>query len=136
MGQGNHPGLSLRVWGVVRKLRRGVPFSSADLFRAHPGLAGGTKPLMAIGRALHHLVQRRGCEIRERRRLPGDTFATTLYARIDDHLHALPVVEREPPPPKIPGVRRVRFPNTWKPYREDNSSRPWRGYQSALSRIG
>lgn len=134
MGQGNS-GLSLRVWAVVREIPRGVTFSAADLFRAHPGLADGEKPLMAIGRALHHLVQRRGCEIRDRHRFPGDTWSTTLYARIDDHLHALPVVEHEPPPPKIPGVRRVHFPNTWKPYREDNTSRPWRGYQSALSRI-
>lgn len=134
MGQGN-PGLALRVWAVVRGLPRGTAFSAADLFRIHPDLAGGPKPLMAIGRALHHLVQRQGCAIRERRRLPGDSFATTFYARVDDRLHALPTVEHEPPPPKIPGVRRVRFPLSWKPFREENTSRPWRGYQSGLARI-
>jgi hypothetical protein len=73
-------------------------------------------------------------QVAERVRLPGETWITCVYRRRADHLSA--PVRREPAPAQPSDRREIRFPDTWKPFRDgDPRKARWLGYSSSLAGI-
>lgn len=127
-------GLTPRLWRVVRGLPMTREFCSADILRENPGLAEGKKPVMAIGRSMRLLRNMGGVALVACRREHGATYATAWYRRVADSLSPISTAPDESMPCRD-GMRQVRFGDDWRPFREPQSERPWRGYESGLARI-
>lgn len=138
MGRGErvnarHPGAAKRLWALLMARPMGDEFMSRDIVRMYPEFNVGTFPEKGVGRAIGHLIRQGGVEVAERVRLPGETWITCVYRRCADHLSA--PVRREPAPAKRPGVREIRFPDTWRPFRDGERKTRWLGYASSLAGI-
>ena len=138
MGRGNstrarHPGAAKRLWALLMARPMGDEFMTRDIVSRYPEFAVGTFPLKGVGKAIGHLINQGGVEVVARRRMPGETAITCVYRRCADHLSA--PVRREPAPAKRPGLREIRFPDTWKPFRDGERKARWLGYASSLAGI-
>lgn len=139
MGRGNsararHPGAARRLWALLLARPLGEGFMARDIVAQYPEFNVGTFPLKGVGRAIGHLIRQGGVEVAERVRLPGETWITCVYRRRADHLSA--PVRREPAPAQPSDRREIRFPDTWKPFRDgDPRKARWLGYSSSLAGI-
>ncbi len=138
MGGGNstrarHPGAARRLWALLLARPLGEGFLARDIVAQYPEFNVGTFPLKGVGRAIGHLIRQGGVEVAERVRLPGETWITCVYRRCSDVLSA--PVRRTPVPVKPANLREIRFPDTWKPFRDGERKSKSLGYASPLSGI-
>lgn len=103
----------------------------------------GFEPSMkSMARALSYLVLRGDVRVAEKVKRPGENFAINRYGRGERRVQAAAQTLLLPEPEGTVtrealtnGNTRVSFGLAWKPYREPKTERPWRGYESGLSRI-